>query len=396
VLRGQNLSIDREGKGIAEVVRLALNPLWNAYYFFCLYANPDGVKAETRSDSTQLLDRYVLAKTRELVEKVTERLESYDIPGACHSVGAFVDTLTNWYIRRSRPRFWAKEATQDKQDAYDTLYTVLTTALRCFAPLLPLLSEEIYRGLTGERSVHLGDWPDPEALPADPQLVEQMDRVREVCSAGLAVRKAHDLRIRLPLRRLTVAGRPAESIRPYLDLVKDELNVKEVVITEGMEELGEFLLKVNARVVGPRLGGSMKAVMVASKKGDWEARPDGSVRCGEEVLQEGEFELLLKAREGVASQALPGNETLVALDVEITPELEREGLARDTIRVIQQARKDADLHVSDRIRIRLGCSAEVRAAVEAHLDDVKTQTLADEIGFVSAEATQAEVRRVVG
>ena len=386
VLRGQNLAVDRDGKGIAEVVRLALNPLWNAYSFFCLYANADDWKAEQRTDSTQLLDRYVLAKTGELVRRVEDRFEQYDIPGACAAVSSFVDALNNWYIRRSRSRFWREENDKDKKDAYDTLYTTLTTALRALAPLLPLLSEEIYRGLTGERSVHLSDWPDADVLPEESELVEDMDLVREVCSAGLALRKAHDLRIRLPLRKLTVAGSCSERIRPYLDLIRDELNVKAVEITEDRESLGSFLLKVNAREVGPRLGAQMKTVMAASKKGDWSQREDGTVVVGGEPLQESEYELRLRPHEGLAAQALPGNEILVALDVEVDAELEQEGLARDMGREIQQARRDADLQVSDRIDLWLELPATLQSAVEEHHESLSAQVLAVTVEFGPAPA----------
>ena len=180
ILRGGDLQIDAEGSGIADVVRLVLNPIWNAFHFFTLYANADGHRATFRTDSTDTLDRYLLAKTRSLVEAVTDALDAYDIAGACNQVNAFLDALNNWYIRRSRERFWAPGSTSsaggdvgsDKADAFDTLYTVLVTLSKVLAPLLPFVAEEIYTSLTDERVRA----PDrlarcPESLPADPELV---------------------------------------------------------------------------------------------------------------------------------------------------------------------------------------------------------------------------------
>jgi len=378
ILRGQNLAIDKEGKGIAEQLRLAVLPLWNAYRLFCLYANADGVEARARTDSGQLLDRYVLAKTRELVERVTERLDAYDVPGACHAVSAFIDALNNWYIRRSRERFWNPEGDRSgvDHDAYDTLYTVLTVVMRVAAPLLPLVTEEIYRGLTRQESVHLTDWPDRESLPRDERLVEEMDRVRGACSAAAAIRKEHDLRNRLPLRALTVAGDGTDRLEPYFDLIRDEVNVKEVRLSERLEDLGEFVLRVNARAVGPQLGPKTKDVMAAAGRGDWTSRDDGSVEVAGEVLEASQFELRLQPREGLASQALPGNRVIVALDVEVDPALEREGFANDLVRQIQTARKEADLDVSDRIELRLFLPSPVADAALAHRDHIAEQTLA--------------------
>jgi len=175
VVRGADLRIDRDGKSIADAVRLVINPIWNAYYFFTLYANTDGVKAELRTASAHRLDRYILAKTEQLVSSLEADLDRYDLVAACSRVVAHIDALNNWYIRRSRPRFWKSEHDQDKQDAYDTLYTALVVLCRAVSPLLPLISDEIYSGLTGEQSVHLCDWPTATAGCADPVLTRDMD-----------------------------------------------------------------------------------------------------------------------------------------------------------------------------------------------------------------------------
>jgi isoleucyl-tRNA synthetase len=387
ILRGLDLRIDREGSAISEVVRLVLNPIWNAWYFFTLYANVEGYRAVWRTDSTHLLDRYVLAKSRTMVAGVTRRLDDYDLAGACSEVASFLDALNNWYIRRSRERFWGAEGGGERagaradRDAFDTLYTVLHTLTRVVAPLLPFLSEEVYRGLTGEASVHLTDWPATDSLPADDELVRTMDRVREVCSAALSLREARNLRVRLPLARLTVAGRDTAELAPYRELIGDELNVKRVELSDDLGAYGRFVLKPNGRVLGPKLGGDVQKVIKAAKDGQWEAHDDGTVSVAGHTLQAGEFELALTAPDGAATAALRGNDAVVNLDVEVTDELRAEGVARDLIRLVQQARKDADLEVTDRIALVVQLPPAAVEAVRRHRQTVLDAVLARTLQF---------------
>jgi isoleucyl-tRNA synthetase len=390
ILRGGDLRIATDASEIVDVVRLVINPVWNAASFFTLYANADGRRATRRTDATGLLDRYVLAKTRQLVEQVTASMDALDIAGACASITSFLDALNNWYIRRSRERFWAPGGTgdaateRDKEDASDTLFTVLTTLVRVAAPLLPFVAEEIHLSLCGEGgdgadSVHLADWPDAAELPSDPELVVAMDRVRAVCSAALGLREERRLRARLPLARLTVAGPGAERLTPYLHLVRDEVNVKDVVVTDDVEAVGQLQLRPDPRVLGPRLGRAVQDVLAAARAGDWRAGEDGTVAVAGQVLSVDEFELSVDPREGAAATALPGGDTAVELDVEITPELAAEGAARDVVRLIQQARKDADLVVTDRIEVDLATGEVVAAALGAHRTWVADQVLATEL-----------------
>ncbi|MFI5045163.1 MAG: isoleucine--tRNA ligase, partial [Acidimicrobiales bacterium] len=376
ILRGGDLRIATDAAEITDVVRLVVNPVWNAYAFFTLYANADGHRARVRTDATGLLDRYILAKTRSLVTAVTERMDVYDIPGACAEIQAFLDALNNWYIRRSRERFWAPgggadaKAAADKADAYDTLYTVLTTLVRVAAPLLPFVTDEIHIGLTGDAdgsdSVHLQDWPDPHHLPADDELVAAMDRVREVCSVALGLREDHRLRARLPLASLTVAGRDVDQLAPLAPLIRAEVYVKDVVLSDDATSVGTLQLKPNARVLGPRLGGEVQAVIKAAKAGEWTQNDDGTVTAAGQNLSEGEFELTLEAGAERAAAPLRGNDAVVELDIDVTPELAAEGTARDLVRSIQQARKDAGLEVTDRVHVVLGLTERIATAVEPH------------------------------
>src|SRR5665213_1190737 len=190
VLRG--LDVAMESDAMADPIRRVLNPIWNSWYFLCLYAGSDKTIGTIRTDQRGLLDRYVLAKTAALRDEVTAALEAYDLSGAAAAITGYLNALTNWYVRRSRDRFWrpfgeGEAADADKHDAYDTLHTVLEVLCRVVAPLLPFLAEEVWRPLTGERSVHLADWPSPEELPADIELVASMDLVREICSAAHSI-----------------------------------------------------------------------------------------------------------------------------------------------------------------------------------------------------------------
>ncbi|HEY2795408.1 MAG TPA: class I tRNA ligase family protein, partial [Micromonosporaceae bacterium] len=256
VLRGGDVLVSESA--IRDSVRQVLLPLWNVYYFYTLYANASSYDGKPRTDSSHVLDRYVLAKTGELVSDVAAKLDAYDISGACGVVRGYLDALTNWYVRRSRDRFWAGDA-----DAFDTLYTVLETVSRVLAPLAPMVAEEVWCGLTGGRSVHLTDWPDAAAFPADHELVAAMDAVRDVCSAALSLRKARGHRVRLPLAKLTVATPDADSLRPFADLIADEVNVKQVVLTDDVADYSTKVLSLVPRVLGPRLGGAVQGVIKA-------------------------------------------------------------------------------------------------------------------------------------
>ncbi len=395
ILRGQDLQIDRDGKGIAECVRTVINPIWNAYYFFCLYANADEIKASYNTASPQLLDRYILSKTGTLIRDIGASFDKYDLAGACQQITTFLEALNNWYIRRSRERFWKHDKDQDKNQAYNTLYTVLCTLCQVAAPLLPLITEEVYQGLTGARSVHLTDWPDAETFPKYEELSFEMDMIRDVCSKGLGIREQHNLRTRLPLSSVTIAGTHAKRLSPYAAFIRDELNVKQVLFSENVEEFAHFQLALNARELGPRLGGQMKDVLAASKQGQWKLLGAGKVQVGPVTLSEGDFSLKLVSKEGVASAALSTNDAVVVLDTVVTAELEEEGLARDVVRLVQQSRKEAGLHIADSIDLFVSGSAKIEGILRKHQAYVSEQTLANKIEFTPNTVQQYQQKHVV-
>ncbi|GAB3781185.1 isoleucine--tRNA ligase [Nocardioides ungokensis] len=389
ILRGGNLVVTEQG--IRDSVRQVLIPLWNSWYFFQLYANAAnggaGHDAQWSTSSTDPLDRYLLAKCRQYVEAMTHQLDNYEVANACDSTRSFLDVLTNWYIRRSRDRFWG-----DSADAFDTLYTVLEVVCRVTAPLMPLATEEVWRGLTGGRSVHLADWPAAGDLPGDDALVEAMDQVRDVCSATSALRKAGSLRNRLPLSTLTVVVSDAAALEGFESIVADEVNVKAVRLLDAdAPEAASYgvsqKLTVNARAAGPRLGRDVQTAIKGSKSGDWSLEPDGTVIAGGLALEEGEYTL-----ETVAGSADGGSATgmlprggFVVLDTTVTPELAAEGLARDLVRAVQQARRDAGLDVSDRIALTIGGSGTVQSAARTHEALITGETLATSYAVKDAD-----------
>lgn len=397
VLRGGNLVVTEEG--IREGVRQVMLPLWSTWYFFSLYANAssqDGYEARRRTDSTDVLDRYLLAKLGDLVSAVTTDLEQLDSTLAAAKLRDFADVLTNWYVRRSRDRFWAGVGEDGSgSEAFDTLFTVLETYTRLSAPLLPLVSERIWQGLTGGRSVHLADWPDAAEFPADDALVAVMDEVRAISSTALSLRKQSGLRVRLPLAKLTVVSASANSLAPFESILREELNVKAVDLVVLAESSAadygvSSRLTVNARAAGPRLGKEVQKAIQGARTGDW-SELDGVVTAGGIVLADGEYDLVLEAAaaegSGVALALLPGG-GFVLLDTVTTDELEAEGLARDVIRAVQDARKAAGLEVSDRIRLRLTLNETAATAARVHTELIAAETLAVDLDVAAFGGTE--------
>ena len=416
ILRGGNLIVTEQG--IREGVRQVMLPLWNVYHFFALYANAAnkgaGYTAQVKYDSQHVMDRFILGKTRELIQQVTADMDSYDIWSACEHLRLYADALTNWYVRRSRERFFDEDP-----DAFDTLYTALVTVSKVAAPLLPLTTEEIYRGLTGERSVHLADWPAAEDFADESELLSLMETVRAVCSTGSSLRKEKKIRVRQPLQSLTAAianeqfaqletAFGTKGADYFAKIVKDELNLREVILVNAQDanpaDYGiSQQLKVNARAAGPRLGKQVQTAIKASKSGDWTIAEDGTVTVafntidGGLALVDGEYELatvvasLDDGTEREAAAVLPGG--FLVLNIELTDELVAEGIARDTIRAIQQARKDAGLNVSDRINLTVSAPQDTLEALRTHEELVTGETLAVSLDLTEGESLTITVAK---
>ncbi len=395
LLAGGDLSMSRDDSDIAKSMRSVIIRLWNAYYFFTLYANTDNIKAGLRTDSAHPLDRFLIGKTSQLVTAVQAHLDNFDIPGAYNAVPAYIEAINNWFIRNRRSAFWADSLTEDKQAAYDTLYTSLVYACRALAPLMPFLAEHIYTSLTGEESVHLTDWPDAAALPVDQAVLTGMDLAREACSAVLRLRELHRRRVRLPLKKLIIAHPEAAKLQPYVDLIREAVNIVEVELASDASAHGTRTVKVNPKL-GARLGSKFKDVMNAQRSGDWQLTDAGQLEIAGITLEKEDFELRIAVADGAPADSFDRWQGLVLLDTTIYPELEIEGWSRDLVRIIQQARKDRNFNITDRIRVKVQLPSQMGTALQPFVSHIAKETLALALDLVqdnlsAPDAVQDEI-----
>lgn len=401
VLRGGNLVVDEAG--IRESVRHVILPIWNSYYFYTLYAGTVNggagyISAGLDVNDPEVLagldvmDRYLLSRMKMLMDQVSGNFDELDIPSATAEVRAFVDLLTNWYVRTSRDRFWNEDLR-----AFDTLYTVLETLMKVVAPLLPMIAEEIWRGLTGQRSVHLTDWPQWDDAVVDADLVAVMDEVRDVVSHAHSLRKTNKLRVRQPLRSLTVVTNL--DLAPFTELIAGEVNVKEVKIQSAAESGLEVSteLAVLPRELDPQVRKQTSALFKAAREGNWEATESGVLMQVEPPVEltPNQYELttVVSAEEGSVAAVLDSG-SFVVLDTVLDEQLEAEGYARDVIRLVQDTRKAEDLHVADRIKLRLTVPEGKVNAVTANLEMIEEETLTLEAEVVSGSELAAEVEKL--
>ncbi len=391
VVRAENLAFSEEG--VRQILKDLLIPMWNATSFFVTYANTDNWDPTQRlqGDSPNLLDRWILSSLEKLSEEVTTAMDAYDLQSAVRPFVHFIEDLTNWYIRRSRRRFWKSGDDADKEYAYSTLYDVLITLCKIGAPFVPFITEAVYRILRTEdmpESVHLCDFPQFAGKHRDADLDRQMAVVQQVVQLGRSLRSEYDLKVRMPLKGIHVATRDMnlkQNIDELKHLVEEELNVKEVWFGEDETALATYSAKPNFKVLGPKLGKKIKLCVQQTAKLSTEeihAVLQGgslSVDLDGESFEMGAEDLLVqrKPREGLAVAS--EGEIVVALETELTPELEREGLAREFISKVQNQRKAQELDVSDRIDLRFRASENVVQALSEHRKSVMDEVLALEM-----------------
>ena len=378
---------------VGESVRQFMLTLWNTYGFYALYANVNDAEPALAESPTDL-DRWALSRLHATTEVVIERMEDYDTTSSGRAIAEFVDDLSNWYVRRSRRRFWDGDPS-----AFWTLRECLVTVAKLLAPLTPFIADEIYDNLDGgEPSVHLCDFPEPGKR--DSELEWEMAVARDAVELGRAARAHGKLKVRQPLAEaVIVAGeRERQAIERFGDLVRDELNVKELRFVEEAEELGQWELKPNYRSLGPRFGKHMPQVAAAVAALDAaqvaERLRDGdavglSVDGEEHALGPDDVQMVLQPLEGY--QVERAGTHAVALNLELTDELRREGLAREVVHAVQAARKSAGLNVEDRIALRLGGDDDLLAAVRAHEAYVSAETLATSLETDGAEGEPATI-----
>jgi isoleucyl-tRNA synthetase len=393
---------------VGSVVGKFYNTLWNTYSFFVTYANIDGwtpAQSAPPVAERDWLDRWVLAALHRLVKDVTEAYETYNVLDATRPVEAFVDELSNWYVRRSRRRFWKSESDTDKASAYATLYECLVTVSKLIAPAMPFLSEAMYRNLVVGHdrkaldSVHLADWPTPNEALIDERLIEEMALVQRLVSLGLSARNSVEMGVRQPLTSISFgvsSARERAIVEQYDELIRDELNVKAVRFVSDEDGMTIYRLAPVFAKLGAKLKGDMQAVkQVLTAADQAQAAAWGRALLANEaitveangksfVLNPDEVEVRQEAAEGFIVFEERGY--VAVLDVTLTPELINERIAREVVRRIQTLRKDADLQLADRIRIQYQASPRLVEAIDAFAEYVKRETLAQDMQHVQPEA----------
>jgi len=377
VMQGQEFLIDKEGKIIYETLRLYIKPIWNAYHFFTMYANIDQINAEIDYSSQNVLDRYILSKLSLTISQIESALDNFDTQTAAQSLFDFFEVLNNWYIRRSRPRFWKSEKDEDKITAYNTLFTCLDHIVRASSSLIPLLSEEIYLGLHKQaESIHLESFPSNLDIKVDPELVQSMDRVLDICNCALFIRNSQNVRIRQPLGVLSIISDQSHNLEQFEDIIKAEVNVKNIKFESEVDKFASLKLSLNLPIIAKRIPAKVKDIIAASRSGNWKQEGQ-QIRIANVVLEQNEFSLKLEPKDGDKGIKVLNNiNGIINLDLIVTHELYLEGLARDLIRFIQQARKDAGCEISQHIGIVINTdNKDLLEAVNVHKDFIEEQTL---------------------
>ena len=394
VVKGEGLRYS--DSAVRDVLKGVLLPLWNAYSFYVTYANIDRCRPEGMPrDPSHPLDCWILSETGSLVSSVGAALESYEISKSIEPVLSFIDALNNWYIRRSRRRFWKsseEDKDKDKEKAYRTLKTALITLVKVSAPFIPFVCEEIYRNLRnpGEpESVHLCDWPDAEDFIRDEELERKMAVTLKAVSLGRALRNAHELKIRQPLKSLlivTLDNSEKSILSEMTDLLAEELNVKEVQFRDKEDDLVEYSAKANFKVLGRRLGKNMKVAaqrISALKPDQIRALMDGGTLSiefeGSSHLELTSEEVEIRRHEKAGLKVINEGSLTLALDPQSTPELLAEGVSRDFVRSIQNLRKELGFQVTDRIHLQLSGPQNLQEACRTFEEYISTEVLAESV-----------------
>ena len=384
------------GKAVQEGQRKFMGTLWNTYAFYVLYAEIDQfdpTKYTLDYDKLSVMDKWLLSKLNSMVKAVDENLGNYRIPEAARALDDFVDDMSNWYVRRSRERFWAKDMPQDKINAYMTLYTALVTVSKAAAPMIPFMTEDIYQNIvrsvdeTAPESIHLCDFPEVNESYIDKELEENMERVLDIVVLGRACRNASAIKNRQPIGKMFVkAGFELSDF--YKEIIEEELNVKEVEFTDDVRAFTSYSFKPQLRTVGPKYGKFLGKIKEALSSLDGNAAMD-KINAGEpltfdfdgnEVVLEKEDLLIDMAQvEGYVSES--DNNITVVLDTKLSDELIEEGFVREIISKIQTMRKEADFQVMDKIVVNVDKNDTIKAIIENNLDEIKSEVLADNVIF---------------
>jgi len=391
VLKGEKVEIDKDGSVVNKSSRLAQVPLYNAYHFFTLYANADGIQAVLLDNGNldnikNPLDLYILLKLYKLAKNVQTQLNNYEIAVACKQVEQFLEILNNWYIRLNRVRFWGTDGNiSDQKMAFNILYTVLVNLCKIIAPIMPFTTEFIFKNLTGLTSVHLENYPSLNFLEnlCDTKLENDMDLVKNICSLAKNLREEEGIKIRQPLSEIKIVGY-LNDLSKYDNIIKSETNIKNVVYETDISKYADKFLYVYTPIVGKRLGKKLPLITSAAKNNRYNITGKECFISGE-VLFDGEFEERLNIKDNVKGKALPDNSAIIIINTEISEELRFDGIARDFIRTVQEMRKNKNLNVSDRIDITFDSNnTDLVKAIELYSDYIKEQTLCINLSYGSS------------
>jgi isoleucyl-tRNA synthetase len=391
-VRGEDLRFSE--KGLIETTRQQLLPLWNALAFLCTYAKIDGWEPTQENLSLKKnnpMDRWIMSRLQKLITEVQKGMDAYDLNRSVAPFIGFIDLLTNWYIRRSRRRFWKAGQGHDKIEAYATLYTVLFEFSKIIAPFIPYIADGIFRSLrqnSDHQSVHLAIFPEVDPDYRDLELEKQMDLVLSTVTMGRALRAKHQLKIRQPLPKIFLLTHDPEAkyvLENLADLITDELNIKEIVITPDEEELVNLSAKANFKTLGPKLGKHMK--IAAKAVAELNLEQIRQLQNGDSIsliiegdtLELAPVDVLLQRQEKEGLLVETDNRLTVALDTELSENLIQEGFAREFVNKVQNMRKEMDLNVMDRINISYHASEKLNTALDKFTDFVSTETLADQL-----------------
>ena len=370
---------------VEEVVKKVILPLWNTYYFFTTYANIDNFEPKWLTKTENILDKWLLSELNELTLEVTNAFEKYKLNEATRPIVKFMDNLTNWYIRRSRKRFWKSENDWDKLQAYETLYFALVELTKILAPFMPFVSENIFKNLTWKESVHLEDFPIYNKNLIDLELNETTDKVQKIINLWLAWRANQKIRVRQPLQSITIT----QSFEKYYnEIIKEELNVKEVLVVDG-SSLAKRICKPNWRNIWPKFGKDVKFIMSEAKAGNFTELPNGNVKVWDFELEIGDFELVYESSDANA-KIESGFGMVITMDDKITEELKQEWFARDIVRHIQEARKECNYNVDDRIFIKIE-SNELAETIANFANYIETETLSKIDNFINSPDLEKDI-----
>lgn len=382
---------------VGEAKSKVIDTIVNTHAFYALYASIDGFNPADHPErpSTSKLDRWIVSRLNSLIKNVVKGLEVNDFLNAAKAIEIFVDELSNWYIRRSRDRFWGSGLTEDKVAAYQTLRHVLLTLSRVIAPYAPLLAEDVYGNLGGESSVHFADYPTADEAAIDETLERDMDSAKQIVELARNVRNETGIKTRQPLSELIVSLDRDFAVAEYEDIIKDEINVKSIVVQNSDSGFVDFSLKLNLKVAGKKYGKHVGPIQAHLKGLAAEATRE-AVTSGSLVFTSAEGEAITvtteellvekQAKSGFASASASG--VTVALNTDITPELEQEGWVREVIRAVQDTRKKLDLPIEKRIDLALNVDAELQAALQAFSNVLNDNVLLNSVSYESAEGME--------